>query len=72
MTTNISIERLDRDLVAGLNELIEACTDGEMLYATACAEVQDEALRTVLRGYCSQRARFVNELQQAIRAADGQ
>ena len=68
MSMTISTEGLDRDLVAGLNELIEACTDGEMLYATACAEVQDEALRTVLRGYCSQRAGFVRELQQAIRA----
>ena len=68
MTAHTSMESLDRDLVAGLNELIEACTDGEMLYATASAEVQDESLRQVLRGYCSQRAGFVRELQQAIRA----
>jgi uncharacterized protein (TIGR02284 family) len=56
-----------KSVVFALNGLIETCTDGEKGYSFAAADVRDEVLKARLRLYSDERAKFVAELQCAIR-----
>ena len=56
-----------RHIAAVLNACIEACIDGQKIYAVAAASVRDPALKEMLQHHSDQRATFVLQLQQALR-----
>jgi uncharacterized protein (TIGR02284 family) len=57
--------------IATLNELIETCKDGEEGFKSAAEVVQDIKLREMFKSYAQQRARFVADMQVAIRRLGG-
>jgi uncharacterized protein (TIGR02284 family) len=57
--------------ISVLNDLVEACNDGQNGFATAAKDAKDAELARVFSHYASQRADYVRELQQRIRALGG-
>lgn len=54
-----------------LNGLIETCKDGEKGFQAAAERVQDADLKQLCQNYAQQRARFVADLQIAVRRLGG-
>ena len=54
-----------------LNELIEACRDGQQGFNEAADNVKAADLKTLFKDISQQRAQFGNELQQQVRALGG-
>lgn len=54
-----------------LNNLIETCKDGQHGFATAAKDAKDAELGRVFSQYASQRADYIRELQQRVRAVGG-
>jgi uncharacterized protein (TIGR02284 family) len=61
--TNASVE----STVSTLNDLIQACKDGENGYRTAAEVVADSNLRHLFLSYSQQREDFAVELQREVR-----
>ena len=57
---------INDEVVSTLNELIEACRDGEEGFRTAAQAVDDDHLRTLFNNYCQQRAQLAAELQREV------
>ncbi len=58
-------------IVAALNQCIEACVDGEKGYANASADVRDPVLKSLFFECARQRAGFVHALQDTIVSLGG-
>ena len=54
-----------------LNDLIETCKDGQQGFATAAKDAKDAELGQVFSHYAAQRANYIRELQQRVRALGG-
>lgn len=54
-----------------LNGLIETCRDGEKGFQAAAEQIQDGDLKQLCQNYAQQRARFVADLQIAVRRLGG-
>ena len=54
-----------------LNDLIETCKDGQHGFTTAGKDAKDAELGRVFSHYASQRADYIRELQQRVRALGG-
>jgi uncharacterized protein (TIGR02284 family) len=54
-----------------LNDLIETCKDGQHGFATAAKDAKDAELARVFSQYAEQRAGYIRELQQRVRALGG-
>ena len=54
-----------------LNDLIETCKDGQHGFTTAAKDAKDAELGRVFSQYASQRADYIRELQQRVRAVGG-
>lgn len=61
----------DSDVIALINNLIQTARDGEEGFKTAASGVKDAQLEELFRNYAQQRARFVEELQLAVRRLGG-
>lgn len=59
------------ELISCLNDLIQACRDGEKGFKTASEHVNDEELRNYFHRYSQQRAQFASELQGEVRHLGG-
>lgn len=59
------------DTIRTLNGLIETCKDGEKGFKAAAEVIQDETLKELCVNYAQQRARFVADLQVAVRRLGG-
>lgn len=59
------------DVISVLNNLIETCRDGEKGFRAAAEGVESGELKELFRGYASQRAGFVGELQDEVRRLGG-
>lgn len=57
--------------ISVLNDLVETCKDGQHGYMTAAKEAKDAELARVFSHYASQRANYISELQQRVRALGG-
>lgn len=57
---------LTHDITHALNDVIQACLDGESGFAAAANALDDPGLKNELIGYSTQRRRFANELQSRI------
>lgn len=55
-----------RRVATVLNQCIEACIDGQKIYAIAAASVRDPALKELFQHHSDQRSRFVIQLQEAL------
>lgn len=55
-------------VVDHLNHLIEICNDGKYGYETAADDAESSELKSMFMGYSSQRAQYVSELKQQVRA----
>ncbi len=58
-------------MVGVLNELIATCEDGVLRYRKAAEDSQDANLKTLYRGYETQRSKFAQELAAAVEAEGG-
>ncbi len=67
MTTTTST----KDYVETLNDLIEACKDGEEGFRTAAENVRRSELKSLLNDYAQQRAQFAIELQTEVARMGG-
>lgn len=54
-----------------LHDLIETCQDAREGFTTAAQDAKDPELSRVFSNYAAERARFVAELQQRVRALGG-
>lgn len=54
-----------------INDLIETCKDGQQGFDTAAKDAKDAELARVFAQYAAQRAEYVRELQQRVRALGG-
>jgi uncharacterized protein (TIGR02284 family) len=54
-----------------LNNLIETCKDGQEGFSTAAKDAKDAELARVFSQYAAQRANYIRELQQQVRALGG-
>src|SRR5262249_20668665 len=64
--------QMDNDKVVDiLNDLIEACRDGEMGFQEAGDNVKDRDLKRFFSDTAQQRAAFAGELQEHVRALGG-
>ena len=61
----------DLDVINTLNGLIETCKDGEKGFQAAAENIQDPNLKELCQNYAQQRARFVADLQVAVRRLGG-
>lgn len=61
----------DLDVINTLNGLIETCKDGEKGFQAAAENIQDANLKELCQNYAQQRARFVADLQVAVRRLGG-
>jgi uncharacterized protein (TIGR02284 family) len=59
------------EVVSVLNELIATCEDGASGYRKAATDSQDAHLKTLYRGYETQRTKFAEELSAAVEAEGG-
>ena len=59
------------ETIAHLNDLIEACKNGELGYAEAARLVEDTRLQTVFEGYAKERAGFAHALQAEVEKLGG-
>ncbi len=59
------------ELILSLNDLIEACRDGESGFQTAADYVKDPELKKRFNQYSEQRAQFASELQSEVRQLGG-
>jgi uncharacterized protein (TIGR02284 family) len=55
-----------KEVIATLNELIQACNDGQERFRLAVDTVKDKELKAVFRFYGKQRARLMEELQVEV------
>lgn len=62
----------DTDSIRILNGLIAVCKDGEKGFLAAGERMQDRGLQELFLMYAQQRARFVDELQVAVRRLGGE
>lgn len=60
------------DLADLINDLIEACKDGELGYKTAADHVKNPELAKLFLQYSQQRAQYAAELQPLVPATTGQ
>src|SRR5689334_22883568 len=56
----------DRDLVAILNELLEACQDGADSLRAAVGDVTNDGVKRLLAAYAQQRTHYAVELQTEV------
>lgn len=54
-----------------LNDLIEICKDGQHGFQTAAEDAKDAHLAHTFRQYAGQRATYIRELQERVRALGG-
>jgi uncharacterized protein (TIGR02284 family) len=66
MTTDPTDRGVD-DAASTLNELIQACKDGENGFRTAALAVLEPHLRQLFESYAQQRAEFAAELELEVR-----
>lgn len=59
------------DTIDTINGLIETCRDGEEGFKTAAENAGDTGLKELCLSYAQQRARFVADLQVAVRRLGG-
>ncbi len=59
------------EVISTLNNLIETCKDGQKGFQTAAEGVDRSDLKSLFANYSTQRAKFVGELQQEVRALGG-
>jgi len=59
------------EVISTLNNLIETCKDGQNGFQTAAEGVDRTDLKSLFANYSMQRAKFVGELQQEVRALGG-
>jgi uncharacterized protein (TIGR02284 family) len=62
----------DKDLIATLNGLIQACKDGQNGYQTAAGLVSNADLKTLFESYAQQRGQYAAELQSEVQRLGGQ
>ncbi|HLM55696.1 MAG TPA: PA2169 family four-helix-bundle protein, partial [Pyrinomonadaceae bacterium] len=62
----------NEEVVSTLNDLIEACRDGQEGFRSAAEGVRDEELRALFLEYSRQRGSFSSELQAEVRRLGGE
>lgn len=63
--------KTNQESTAILNDLIETVKDGEKGFKTAAEGAQDASLKLLFGNYATQRARFAEDLQIAVRRLGG-
>ncbi len=59
------------EIISTLNGLIETCKDGQEGFKSAAEGVRDHSTKNLFLDYSRQRAQFVGELQEQVRALGG-
>ena len=62
---------MNEEVISTLNDLIETCKDGQKGYQTAAEAVDRSDLKSLFANFSQQRAKFLGELQQEVRAIGG-
>ena len=65
------MDNMNEKVIDNLNHLIAICNDGKYGYQTAAEDADSAALRAMFMEYSTQRAEFVNTLQQEVRRLGG-